>query len=98
MSPRFPAFPDRFGVAIEIDIFAELIKRPEPRNMIQTLFAGKLEFEKRSKAGTLPDALARCIDDIRSAIEAITVGEGPVGPAASRFAGFAVSREGCFCA
>jgi 3-hydroxyacyl-CoA dehydrogenase / enoyl-CoA hydratase / 3-hydroxybutyryl-CoA epimerase len=76
------------ALAIEIDIFAELIKRPEPRNMIGTLFAGKLEFEKRRKAGTLPDALAKCIADVRGATETAVAGEDPIGSAALRFAGF----------
>ena len=42
------------ATAIEISIFADLIQRPEARNMIQTLFLGRVEYEKRKKAGTLP--------------------------------------------
>ncbi|TDP43980.1 enoyl-CoA hydratase-related protein [Zavarzinia compransoris] len=42
----------------EMTVFAGLIQRPEPRNMIQTLFLGKLEHDRRAKAGALPDGLA----------------------------------------
>ena len=42
------------AVGIELDIFADLIKRPEPRNMIQTLFIARQDYDKRRKAGELP--------------------------------------------
>lgn len=45
------------AIAWEMTVFAGLIQRPEPRNMIQTLFLGKLEHDKRAKAGTLPPSL-----------------------------------------
>lgn len=41
----------------EMTVFAGLIQRPEPRNMIQTLFLGKLDHDKRAKAGALPEQL-----------------------------------------
>lgn len=43
----------------EMDVFSRLIQRPEPRNMIQSLFLGKLEHDKRAKTGTLPPTLDR---------------------------------------
>ncbi|WP_158596169.1 enoyl-CoA hydratase-related protein [Oleomonas cavernae] len=52
------------AIAWEMDVFSRLIQRPEPRNMIQTLFLGKLEFEKRAKAASLPTEL----DTIETAI------------------------------
>jgi 3-hydroxyacyl-CoA dehydrogenase / enoyl-CoA hydratase / 3-hydroxybutyryl-CoA epimerase len=52
------------AVEIEMEIFAHLIKRLEPRNMIQTLFLAKLDFDKRAKAGELPAAL----EEVKSAI------------------------------
>ena len=39
----------------EMTVFAGLIQRPEPRNMIQTLFLGKLDHDRQAKAGRLPD-------------------------------------------
>jgi enoyl-CoA hydratase/carnithine racemase len=56
------------GSAIEIDIFAELIQRPEPRNMIQTLFLGRQDYEKRKKAGTLPAQLEAAKRDVAAAL------------------------------
>jgi 3-hydroxyacyl-CoA dehydrogenase/enoyl-CoA hydratase/3-hydroxybutyryl-CoA epimerase len=51
------------AIVIEMEIFAELIQRVETRNMIQTLFIGKLDLERRRRAGQLS---AR-FDDIASA-------------------------------
>ena len=48
----------------EMVIFSNLIQRIEPRNMIQTLFVGKLDFDRRAKAGTLP----RSLDDLKAAL------------------------------
>ncbi|WP_065750002.1 enoyl-CoA hydratase-related protein [Bradyrhizobium paxllaeri] len=56
-------FPQRFDDAIrtEMNIFAELIQRREPRNMIRTLFLGRLDYERLRKNGMNPkvvDAVA----------------------------------------
>ena len=48
------AVPMEEALAIEIDIFTDLIRRPEPRNMIQTLFLAKQDYDKRRKARDLP--------------------------------------------
>jgi 3-hydroxyacyl-CoA dehydrogenase/enoyl-CoA hydratase/3-hydroxybutyryl-CoA epimerase len=58
------------AIATEMSIFAALIQRPEPRNMIQTLFLGKLDHDRRVKAGTLPAALA----DIETAVAGALAG------------------------
>ncbi len=57
------------AIAIEIDIFADLIKRPEPRNMIQTLFIAKQEYDKRRKAGDLPTFVDDITRTVKAAIE-----------------------------
>jgi len=46
-------FPQRFDDAIrtEMNIFAKLIQRREPRNMIRTLFLGRLDHERLKKNG-----------------------------------------------
>ncbi len=52
------------AVSKEIDIFADLIKRPEPRDMISSLFLGKQIWQKQCKADALPkayDAIAAAI-------------------------------------
>jgi 3-hydroxyacyl-CoA dehydrogenase/enoyl-CoA hydratase/3-hydroxybutyryl-CoA epimerase len=41
------------AVVIEMKIFSALIQRIETRNMIQTLFIGKLDLERRRRAGQL---------------------------------------------
>ncbi|MFM6853402.1 MAG: enoyl-CoA hydratase-related protein [Sphingopyxis sp.] len=52
--------PQCFDGAIrsEMAIFSHLIQRPEPRNMIQTLFLGKVDHDRAARAGTLPAAIA----------------------------------------
>ena len=56
-------FPQGFDDAIrtEMNIFAKLIQRREPRNMIRTLFLGRLDHERLKKNGMNPrvvDAVA----------------------------------------
>lgn len=49
-------FPRDFDSAIrtEMQIFARLIQRREPRNMIRTLFLGRLDYERLKKKGMSP--------------------------------------------
>jgi 3-hydroxyacyl-CoA dehydrogenase/enoyl-CoA hydratase/3-hydroxybutyryl-CoA epimerase len=49
-------FPQDFDTAIrtEMNIFAKLIQRREPRNMIRTLFLGRLDHERLRKHGISP--------------------------------------------
>jgi 3-hydroxyacyl-CoA dehydrogenase/enoyl-CoA hydratase/3-hydroxybutyryl-CoA epimerase len=46
-------FPQDFDTAIrtEMQVFAKLIQRREPRNMIRTLFLGRLDYERLKKKG-----------------------------------------------
>lgn len=48
--------PQDFDTAIrtEMQIFAKLIQRREPRNMIRTLFLGRLDHERMQKTGANP--------------------------------------------
>lgn len=48
--------PQTFEGAIrsEMSIFSYLIQRPEPRNMIQTLFLGKTDYERLARKEALP--------------------------------------------
>lgn len=48
--------PQDFDTAIrtEMQIFAKLIQRREPRNMIRTLFLGRLDYERLKKKGMDP--------------------------------------------
>jgi 3-hydroxyacyl-CoA dehydrogenase / enoyl-CoA hydratase / 3-hydroxybutyryl-CoA epimerase len=55
--------PQSFEGAIrsEMAIFAALIQRPEPRNMIQTLFLGKTDYDRAARKETLPSAIAEIV-------------------------------------
>jgi 3-hydroxyacyl-CoA dehydrogenase/enoyl-CoA hydratase/3-hydroxybutyryl-CoA epimerase len=41
------------AIRAEMSVFARLIQRPEPRNMIRTMFLGKQAYDKASREGTL---------------------------------------------
>jgi enoyl-CoA hydratase/carnithine racemase len=56
------------AVATEINLFAELIKRPEPRDMIRTLFLGKQAFAKRRKSEAVPVEINRLKTDVAAAL------------------------------
>lgn len=60
--------PQSFEGAIrsEMAIFAKLIQRPESRNMIQTLFLGKTDYDRAVRKESLPPALAGIIAAARS--------------------------------
>lgn len=64
--------PQSFDAAIrtEMSIFAHLIQRPEPRNMIQTLFLGKLDYDRAIKGGALPKAVEDAIAELSRACAA----------------------------
>lgn len=57
----------QFDAAIrtEMSIFARLIQRREPRDMIQTLFLGKTDYERAVKRGTLTPALTSAIATLK---------------------------------
>jgi 3-hydroxyacyl-CoA dehydrogenase / enoyl-CoA hydratase / 3-hydroxybutyryl-CoA epimerase len=61
--------PQCFDGAIrtEMSIFAHLIQRPEPRNMIQTLFLGKTDHDRASRKGELPAFVAEAVAAARGA-------------------------------
>ena len=45
------------AIRAEMSVFARLIQRPEPRNMIRTLFLGKQAYDKASRDGALSPAV-----------------------------------------
>lgn len=61
--------PQEFEGAIrsEMSIFAYLIQRPEARNMIQTLFLGKTDYDRWKRNDALPDFVA----DVVAAVQAV---------------------------
>jgi 3-hydroxyacyl-CoA dehydrogenase / enoyl-CoA hydratase / 3-hydroxybutyryl-CoA epimerase len=76
-NPALPAILDciAFGlpqcfdgaIRTEMSIFAHLIQRPEPRNMIQTLFIGKTDHDRAVRKSALPAFIADAIEAARAA-------------------------------
>ena len=60
------------AIRSEMAVFAALIQRPEPRNMIRTMFLGKQAFDKAARADAVPapvlDAKARVEALVRQAV------------------------------
>ena len=69
--------PQSFDGAIrtEMSIFAHLIQREEARNMIQTLFLAKTDYERLKRGGALPGFIAEVEVAARAALE--RVGDDP---------------------
>lgn len=55
--------PQQFDGAIrsEMAIFARLIQREEPRNMIRTMFLGKTDYDRFARKSELPDFVDRLV-------------------------------------
>lgn len=63
-------FVQSFDAAIrtEMSIFSHLIQRAEPRNMIQTLFHAKLEYERAGRKDAVPTAVTVAVAALSEAI------------------------------
>lgn len=59
------------AIRAEMSVFARLIQRPEPRNMIRTMFLGKQAYDKAARDGGLDPAVAEAVAAISEAIETI---------------------------
>ena len=70
------------AIRTEMSLFAILVQRPEPRNMIRSLFLGRLDYERAVKKGAIPQAIAEPITIIS---EAIKVASSSVAMAAAGF-------------
>ena len=64
--------PQPFDDAIrtEMQIFAKLIQRREPRNMIRTLFLGRLDHDRLRKAGGIPAPVEQAVAAVSEALQA----------------------------
>jgi 3-hydroxyacyl-CoA dehydrogenase/enoyl-CoA hydratase/3-hydroxybutyryl-CoA epimerase len=58
------------AIRSEMAVFARLIQRPEPRNMIRTMFLNKQAWEKAKRAGEIAPELEHAEQQIRSAVRA----------------------------
>ena len=57
------------AIRSEMAIFSHLIQRPEPRNMIGTLFLGKTEFERLKRKNATPAFVAQVVAAARAIVE-----------------------------
>jgi 3-hydroxyacyl-CoA dehydrogenase/enoyl-CoA hydratase/3-hydroxybutyryl-CoA epimerase len=66
--------PQPFDQAIrtEMQIFSQLIQRREPRNMIRTLFLGRLDHDRLRKAGGLPAPVEQAVAAVSETLRAGT--------------------------
>lgn len=83
--------PLDFDAAIraEMTIFSRLIQRREPRDMIQTLFVGKLDHDRALKAGGLPEDVGRAVLALRTSLATARA----VEPGALAAAGFSSGAD-----
>lgn len=58
------------AIRSEMSVFAGLIQRPEPRNMIRTLFLGKQAFDKARRSDSISPAAQAAAEMIGEQIEA----------------------------
>ncbi len=49
------------AIRTEMQIFSKLIQRREPRNMIRTLFLGRLDHDRLRKAGSIPAPVEQAV-------------------------------------
>ena len=64
--------PQPFDAAIrtEMQIFSKLIQRREPRNMIRTLFLGRLDHDRLRKTGGIPAPVEQAVAAVSEALKA----------------------------
>ena len=74
------------AVTAEIRLFADLIKRPEPRDMIRTLFLGKQAYGKARKAGGIPAEVTALAADVAGALCAAAAEAGRTNAETARVA------------
>jgi 3-hydroxyacyl-CoA dehydrogenase/enoyl-CoA hydratase/3-hydroxybutyryl-CoA epimerase len=81
--------PKPFDEAIrnEMQIFSKLIQRREPRNMIRTLFLGRLDHDRLRKAGGIPAPVEQAVAAVSDALQAGGTSDAALANAFAR-AGF----------
>jgi 3-hydroxyacyl-CoA dehydrogenase/enoyl-CoA hydratase/3-hydroxybutyryl-CoA epimerase len=58
------------AIRTEMQIFSKLIQRREPRNMIRTLFLGRLDHDRFRKAGGIPAPVEQAVTAVSEALQA----------------------------
>jgi 3-hydroxyacyl-CoA dehydrogenase / enoyl-CoA hydratase / 3-hydroxybutyryl-CoA epimerase len=75
------------AIRTEMQIFAKLIQRREPRNMIRTLFLGRLDHDRLRKAGGIPAPVEQAVAAVSEALRAGGAADATLANAFAR-AGF----------
>ncbi len=75
------------AIRTEMQIFSKLIQRREPRNMIRTLFLGRLDHDRFRKAGGIPAPIEEAVAAVSQALQ-VDESEDPVLAEAFARAGF----------
>jgi 3-hydroxyacyl-CoA dehydrogenase / enoyl-CoA hydratase / 3-hydroxybutyryl-CoA epimerase len=75
------------AIRTEMQIFSQLIQRREPRNMIRTLFLGRLDHDRLRKAGGIPAPVEQAVAAVSAALQASEVTNATLANAFAR-AGF----------
>jgi 3-hydroxyacyl-CoA dehydrogenase/enoyl-CoA hydratase/3-hydroxybutyryl-CoA epimerase len=86
--------PQSFDAAIrtEMQIFSKLIQRREPRNMIRTLFLGRLDHDRLRKGGGIPAPVERAVAAVAEALRVDEAADATLADAFAR-AGFRRSSK-----
>jgi 3-hydroxyacyl-CoA dehydrogenase/enoyl-CoA hydratase/3-hydroxybutyryl-CoA epimerase len=63
------ALPMDDAIRAEMKIFADLVQRREPRNMIRALFRGRLDYEKLRRTGAVPEAFKTLAAEVKAILE-----------------------------
>ena len=58
------------GIRSEMATFVDLVLRPEPRAMVQTMFLGRVDYERLERKGQLPDLVEKTVSAVRTALDA----------------------------
>ncbi len=75
--------PQSFEGAIrsEMTSFTHLILRPEPRAMIQTLFLGRVDYERMERNSELPDVVGKAVAAVRMVLDRAKADAGALAAA-----------------
>src|SRR6185436_20404973 len=90
--------PQPFDAAIrtEMQIFSKLIQRREPRNMIRTLFLGRLDHDRLRKAGGIPAPVEQAVAAVSEALQAGGTADATLADAFARAGFHGPSKEPAF--
>lgn len=75
------------AIRAEMQIFSKLIQRREPRNMIRTLFLGRLDHDRLRKAGGVPAPVEQAVVAVSEALQVDAAAGAKLADALAR-AGF----------